>query len=296
MKKKTEKKPVKKIVKKQVKKAVKKIVKKETKSTSRGVMAVIPYSEIAKPEMYKGKLSLIPTPFNETQIKAIVAPTPANIVKSRPGKGGGEWDYVPGWWFKKKANFVFGFAHDFEIDGERVDGDFITVKGKVTVRDQKTGRIIAIKSDYGGKDIKYRKGAAHTPANYLDIANDFKAAATDCFKRCMVQFGFAMDIYGKSESLSEGVSVPDNGQDGEIVVSEPKQAKNQAVEPQRDLYEGADKVILEIKRKLAQMGAKNEAQALDILFKRTGLKWTSFKLKTAVQAKTALAYLLNSKK
>lgn len=94
MKKKTEK--------KQVKKQVKKIVKKSAVKTSRGVMAIIPYSEIAKPEMYKGKLSLIPTPFNEIQIKAIVAPTPANIISSRPGKGGGDWDYVRGGGLRKK--------------------------------------------------------------------------------------------------------------------------------------------------------------------------------------------------
>ena len=236
MKKKTEKKSVKKQAKSKTQKP---IAKKE-----KGVMAIIPYNEIAKPEMYKGKLSLIPTPFNEVQIKAIVAPTPANIIQSRPGKGGGDWDYVPGWWFKKKANFVFGFAHDFEIEGERVDGDFITVKGKVTVRDQKTGRVIAIKSDYGGKEIKYRKNASHTPANYLDIANDFKAAATDCFKRCMVQFGFAMDVYGKSEYATEGLNLPNGGQDGKIVVPEAKPARNQAVEAPRDIYEGAERSIL----------------------------------------------------
>jgi len=237
MKKKTEKRPVKKPVKKVIKKQVKKVSARPEPKYSKGVMAVVPYSEIVKPEMYKGKMSLIPTPFNELQIKAIVAPTPANVISSRPGKGGGTWDYVPGWWFKKKANFVFGFAHDFEIESERVDGDFITVKGKVTVRDQKTGRVIAIKSDYGGKEIKYRKGAAHTPTNYLDVANDFKAAATDCFKRCMVQFGFAMDIYGKTESIDEGIVVRQDRQEVQIVANEAKPVKNQATEPKTRVVE-----------------------------------------------------------
>ncbi len=176
----------------------------------RGVTAIVPLSEIAKPEMYRGKFTLAPTLFTEKQIMAIIAPTPKHIIKQRPGKGGGNWDYVPGWWFKKKANFVFGFGHDFEIEGERVDGDFITVKGRVSVREPKTGKMIAIKSDYGGASIKYMKGQPHTPNHYLDIANDFKAAATDCFKRCMVQFGFAMDVYGKSESLDAGIAVHDD--------------------------------------------------------------------------------------
>jgi len=206
----TKQKKQKKVARKKI--TIKKIVRKPSKKT-RGVMAIIPYKDIAKPEMYKGKYTLVPTALNETQIKAIIAPTPANVIKQRPGKGGsGNWDFVPGWWFKKKLNFVFGFSHDFEILGERVDGDFITVKGKLTVKDPKTGNTIATKSDYGGSAVKYLKGKPHTPANYLDIANDFKAAATDAFKRCAVQLGFAMDVYGKSESLNEGIIVR-NGHD-----------------------------------------------------------------------------------
>lgn len=203
----------------------------------RGAMAIVPYSEIVKPEMYKGSMTLVPTPMTELQIKAIVAPTPAHIVKQRPGKGGGTWDYVPGWWFKKKANFVFGFAHDFEIISERIDGDFITVKGKVTVRHPKTGKLIATKTDFGGAAIKFKKDMAHKPENYLDIANDFKAAATDAFKRCMVQFGFAMDIYGKGESLDEGIIVqndqpkaPDSGQGANQAPTGSQAAKTGVVE------------------------------------------------------------------
>ncbi len=172
-----------------------------------GVTAIIPYSEIARPEIYHGKFSLVPTVLTELQIKSIIAPTPANIIKNRPGKGGGTWDYVPGWWFKKKLNFTFGFCYDFKVLGERVDGEYITVKGEITVRHPKTGQIIAVKGDYGGAQIKFKKGEPHTPANYLDMANDFKAACTDAFKRCAVQFGFAMDVYGKNESKDEGFTV-----------------------------------------------------------------------------------------
>ncbi len=173
----------------------------------RGAMAIVPYSEIAKPEMHRGKMSLIPTRFTPVQLQAIVAPTPAHIVKQRPGKGGGTWDYVPGWWFKKKANFVFGFMHSFTILKTEVNGNFITCTGRVTIRDPKTGNVLIEKDDEGGAAIKYKKDMAHKPENYLDFPNDRKAAATDCFKRCMVQFGFAMDIYGKGESLDEGIIV-----------------------------------------------------------------------------------------
>jgi hypothetical protein len=211
-------------IKKPVRKPAKKTAKPRAKPKAaskqeKGVMAIIPYKDIIKPEVYKGKYTLIPTPFTELQIKAIIAPTPPNIIKQRPGRGGGRWDYVPGWWFKKKLNFVFGFSHDFEILGERVDGDFITVKGRLTAKNPKTGQIIATKTDFGGATIKYLKDKAHTPANYLDISNDFKAAATDALKRCAVQFGFAMDIYGKSESIDEGYQVQNSNPPAPVTYS-----------------------------------------------------------------------------
>lgn len=203
---------------KAVKKTAKKITKKTTKKKKttakkkkpeQGVMAVIPYSEIAKPEMHQGKYNLTPTKFTKGQIEAIISRTPQRIISKRPGKGGGEWAYIPGWWFKKKLNFVFGFdGWDTIIDGERIDGDFITVKGRLVIKDSKTGKEIVSKQDYGGKEIAYKKGTK----NFLDISNDFKAAQTDLIKRCCVQIGFAMDIYGAGEMIQEGVQVdPQNG-------------------------------------------------------------------------------------
>jgi len=194
-------------------KAKKKISKKKQVTKRKiivkqaGAMAIIPYSEILTPEIHKGKFTLVPTPFKELQIASITAKTPPQIVMKRPGKGGGEWEYVPGWWVKKKLNFVFGFLWDFEILGERVDGDFVTVKGMLTINDSKTMKPLVRKSDYGGAEIKYRRDTKQ----FLDISNDFKAAATDCLKRCAVQLGIAMDVYGKHESKEAGATVVENG-------------------------------------------------------------------------------------
>lgn len=175
------------------------VVKVQSESASQGLVAITP-KDLA-PEVYKGKYSLVPTRLTEIQLKAILVPTPKNIIKSRPGKGGGDWDFIPGWWFKKRLNFVFGFdGWDTLIDGERIDGDFITVKGRLIIHDAKTGKDIVSKADYGGAEIKYKKGTK----NYLNLPNDFKAAQTDLVKRCCVQLGMAMDVYGKSESKEVG--------------------------------------------------------------------------------------------
>jgi len=196
MKKKVSKKPVKKIK----KKIAKKTKRKSPRKKQQGVQAIVPISQLLAPEMTGTKFSLVKhTTFNPQQIKAIIAPTPKDVIKQRPGKGGGTWDYVPGWWFKKKLNFVFGFdGWNFDILGERMEEGFVTVKGKLIIKDQKTGRELTSKSDYGGAAIKVKGGKP------MDLPNDFKAAQTDCIKRCCVQLGFAMDVYGKNEAVSSG--------------------------------------------------------------------------------------------
>lgn len=194
-----------------------------------GVMAIIPLSEIQKPEMHKGKYHLTPSRLTEQQIVSIIAPTPKHIIKKRPGKGGGEWDYIPGWWFKKKLNFVFGFdGWSTEITGERIDGNFITVKGRLIIHNTKDGKPMISKDDYGGASIKFLKGQPRKPENYLDLPNDFKAAQTDLIKRCCVQLGFAMDIYGKSESMDAGQPVNDN--DNNPAPQKPAPAKSNTIE------------------------------------------------------------------
>lgn len=244
-------------------------------------MAVIPYSEIVKPEVYEGKFSLIPTPLTEKQIVAIIAPTPKNVIRTRDGRGGEKWDYVPGWWVKKKLNFVFGFAYDFEILGERVDGDFITVKGRLTIRNPKTGIQIAKKDDFGGAAIKYYK-RTKTP---LDIPNDFKAAQTDCLKRCAVQLGFCMDVYGKEESVAEGDNVV------------------QDISPNIEVGESAQEIVglweevSQIQRVLVELGHKTpgaQTEQIQRFAIKKGFQFDGWRM-THTQAKDLLATLLNYK-
>ena len=74
-----------------------------------------------------------------------------------------------------------------------------------------------------------------------------------------------------------------------------QQAKSSPSEASESPYDGAEAVILKVKGKLMALGARNEAGALKLLERKTGLKWTSFKQKTLVQAKGALTSLLNAK-
>lgn len=262
-------------------------MKKKTKRTRRtdstapsGLMTIVPYSEIVKPEMYKGKFSLIPTPFTEEQIKTIIAPTPRNVIRKRPGADGKVFDYVPGWWIKKKLNFLFGFAYDFQILGERVDGDFITVKGRLVIRDPKTGKEIAVKDDYGGAKIKFYKGTK----NPVDISNAFKAAQTDCLKRCAVQLGLCSDVYGKEEMELEGEKVIDD-----IEPTIPKGSEGEEI--------GIQEETSQIQKVLEELGYKtNDSKLRQIqrFAEKEGFKFDGWRM-TRSQARKLLAKLLQVK-
>lgn len=138
---------------------------------------------------------------NENQLAQILKKTPAQYVKKRPAKGGGQWEYVTGGYVKKCLNLMFGWDWDFEIVEQMVQHGEAIVKGKLTCRTN--GRTI-VKMQFGNKDIMYRKqteaeqqkGLERIP---LSIGNDLKAASTDCLKKCAAEIGVAADIYNKED-------------------------------------------------------------------------------------------------
>ena len=80
----------------------------------------------------------------------------------------------------------------------------VWVQGRLTIRNPKTFAPIVIKEQFGGADIKFKKGTK-VP---LDYANDLKAAATDALKKCASELGIASDIYGKNEFKELGKKAP----------------------------------------------------------------------------------------
>ena len=137
-------------------------------------------------------LSLEESSFSSEQLLRILQKTPEKHIYQRPGKGGGQWDYVTGTYVKKVLNYVFGWMWDFQILDKGKEGDCIWVHGKLTVKD-KNGNSIN-KEQFGRADAKKKK-----EGGYLDYGNDLKAATTDALKKCASELGIASDIYGKEE-------------------------------------------------------------------------------------------------
>lgn len=111
--------------------------------------------------------------------------TPLDMIETREGRGGKEFYYLRHQYVTTTLNSVTGHNWDFEILRERMDGDCVTVLGKLTVR--VNGHTIT-KSQYGSSQIK-RKGDKP-----LSIGDDFKAAASDALKKCASLIGLGLDL------------------------------------------------------------------------------------------------------
>lgn len=138
-------------------------------------------------------LTLVPAPLKGNQLLSILQKTPANHIYHRPGKGGGEFDYVTGTYIKKVLNYTFGWMWDFEVKEHGKEGKAVWVLGKLTIKN-KSGKAMIVKEQFGRADIKEKKAGGD-----LDFGNDLKAAATDALKKCASELGIASDVYGKQE-------------------------------------------------------------------------------------------------
>lgn len=159
-----------------------------------------PSTEIALSEPIKeqNKLSLPKTWVSEKQSMKIMQRTPAQYIYERPGKGGKTFKYVPVKYMEKCLNFIFGWNWDFQIISKEIflletgHGQIVT-HGRLIVKGQ-NGESIT-KEQFGSKEVAYLKDTK-TPVN---LGNDFKASASDAFKKCASQLGIASDVYGANE-------------------------------------------------------------------------------------------------
>ena len=194
--------------------------KKTTKATPRHIVevrvraesvqaptALVPITPKDLDPVKEGRKMMIPkTWVSERQASFIVQKTPKQFIKTRAGRGGQTYSYIPGHYFKRALKFGFGWNWDFFIDDQEAVGlgeswGQVITRGHLVVKDDE-GHTIS-KSDNGKADIKYLKGTK-TP---MDLGNDFKASATDCLKRCAVQLGIGSDVYGADEMKSAGYTV-----------------------------------------------------------------------------------------
>lgn len=139
------------------------------------------------------------------QNEIVLAPTPQAMVKSKPGRGGRKVSYVEGGYVVSVLNAAFSpLGWDFEIveHGESnrsteksAEGE-VWVKGKLTIIDHKQGFRVS-KTQFG----------QHPIHKNVPIGDAYKAAATDCLKKCASLLGIALDVYwGQDEAPKTGTA------------------------------------------------------------------------------------------
>ena len=87
---------------------------------------------------------------NRNQLQQLLKKTPEKYIRSRPAKGGGNWDYVTGGYVKKVLNLLFGWNWDFEIIDQQILEGEVIVRGRLTCR---TNGNTIVKMQYGNKEI-----------------------------------------------------------------------------------------------------------------------------------------------
>lgn len=133
------------------------------------------------------------------QIQKFFSETPKDKIKSRPAKGGGDWDYVAGSYVTQVLNSLFAFDWNFTITTsmqEALDAALktgsVVVQGRLEVR---VGDRYIVKEQYGRKEVAFKKGTKEP----LDFGNDMKAAATDAKKKCASELGLFADVYAQED-------------------------------------------------------------------------------------------------
>lgn len=137
---------------------------------------------------------VLPKYLNEAQLAFISQKTPKQFIKTRPGPGGIQLAYVEVGYVINMLNQVFGWDWDFKVLDQQIGNKQVWVRGELAVRAK--GHTIT-KGQFGGADIKMNR----TSGQPVSIADDLKAAASDCLKKCASMLGIAGDVYWKELEL-----------------------------------------------------------------------------------------------
>lgn len=145
--------------------------------------------------------AVLPKYLNEAQLSFITQKTPSKYIKTRPGPGGIPLSYVEVGYVINMLNQVFGWDWDFRILDQQIGKKQVWVRGELSVRAK--GHTIT-KGQFGGADIK----TSRTTGEPISIADDLKAAASDCLKKCASMLGIAGDVYWRDLDLSAEGETP----------------------------------------------------------------------------------------
>lgn len=148
--------------------------------------------------------------FTEEQIKLINAKTPKSEVEIKTDKNGFTYKSVKASYIKRRMNLIFGFNYSFEIKSH----EFIQASKEVLVEGRLTIHTISRKvyrEQFGQHYLQTTTEPAGSGSKSFpsDIGNGYKAAASDCFKKCASEFGICWDIYNQEHAEEKKEILPE---------------------------------------------------------------------------------------
>lgn len=124
--------------------------------------------------------------------------TPNDVIRQKPGKGGGTENFVNIYWMTEQIGLLTGFRWTSECLEEKALPDWtkpreIGARMRVTIWDKDNRQYQH--TSWGQKTVAYGKKDGLP----LSIFDDLKAAYSDGIKKCLSYFGIARDVYGGKE-------------------------------------------------------------------------------------------------
>jgi len=120
---------------------------------------------------------------DKTVRKVLATPFAKDLIKTRQGRGGGQWKYVEGAQYINRLNDAFEGDWSFELVSHQIGQDSIVVHGRI-----RAGGVV--KEAFGGSEITRRKNG-----DLLSIIDDLKSAATDALKKAASLLGLGLALY-----------------------------------------------------------------------------------------------------
>jgi len=117
----------------------------------------------------------------------LAEPFPLDQLKKRKGNFGHMVEYVDVATVIERLNQVLDSEWSFSVLDFRIESDEVIVCGQLEVKG-------VIRQQFGGSQITRKTDGGEV----LSIADDLKAAAADCLKKCASSFGVGLYLYSDS--------------------------------------------------------------------------------------------------
>ncbi len=134
------------------------------------------------------RLNEVPQAWVYVITMALSRPTPKEMIQDREGPKGTRLFYVEGAYAKNTCAALarLGVSSDFEIAQTDVDTDSVQCLGKLTFK---------YWHDRGWSTTSKMQWGNCTRRSGVPLGSTKKGAATDALKKCLNEFGWAMDVY-----------------------------------------------------------------------------------------------------